>query len=154
MNKNSNKLVVELKIGSTVRSRKITIMKESTFDYKPLGRTEAYFLASLAKRIPFVARYLVRRMDRVCVAIVSKYTWYFENPDRKIELNDLFEIASKGVRTAIRLYKPRYDVKFDTYAIWHVREAVHKAIDFHPTVEELADDGPEDGPNLGQRKRN
>lgn len=52
----------------------------------------------------------------------------FQN--KRLPLSDLIAEGNVGLIHASRLYKSEYNVKFITYAVWHISEAIRRAIHY------------------------
>lgn len=52
----------------------------------------------------------------------------FQN--KGLPLSDLIAEGNVGLIHASHLYKSEYNVKFITYAVWHISEAIHRAIHY------------------------
>lgn len=67
---------------------------------------------------------LVNANLRFVVTVAKK----FQN--KGLPLSDLIAEGNVGLIHASRLYKSEYNVKFITYAVWHISEAIRRAIHY------------------------
>jgi RNA polymerase sigma factor (sigma-70 family) len=64
---------------------------------------------------------LVRHHQRLVLDIAKRYQ------GRGLELEDLFQAGNVGLMKALKKMDPTRDIKFTTYAIWWVRQSIHRA---------------------------
>ncbi len=86
---------------------------------KPLSRAEEKELAiKIAKGDLKALQELVRRNLKFVVSIANKYKGY------RLSLQDLIEEGNIGLIQAAKRFDPTREVKFITYAVWWIRQAI------------------------------
>ncbi len=86
---------------------------------KPLSREEEKRLAEkIAKGDIKALQELVRRNLKFVVSVANKYKGY------RLSLQDLIEEGNIGLIQAAKRFDPSREVKFITYAVWWIRQAI------------------------------
>jgi RNA polymerase primary sigma factor len=86
---------------------------------KPLSRSEEKQLAKkIAQGDLKALQELVRRNLKFVVSIANKYKGY------RLSLQDLIEEGNIGLIQAAKRFDPSREVKFITYAVWWIRQAI------------------------------
>jgi RNA polymerase primary sigma factor len=86
---------------------------------KPLSRKEEKQLAQrIAKGDLPALQELVRRNLKFVVSVANKYKGY------QLSLQDLIEEGNIGLIQAAKRFDPKREVKFITYAVWWIRQAI------------------------------
>lgn len=86
---------------------------------KPLSREEEKRLAKkIAKGDVKALQELVRRNLKFVVSVANKFKGY------RLSLQDLIEEGNIGLIQAAKRFDPSRDVKFITYAVWWIRQAI------------------------------
>jgi len=86
---------------------------------KPLSREEEKQLAQkIAKGDLKALQELVRRNLKFVVSVANKYKGY------RLSLQDLIEEGNIGLIQAAKRFDPSREVKFITYAVWWIRQAI------------------------------
>ncbi len=90
---------------------------------KPLRREEEKQLADkIAKGDSKALQELVRRNLKFVVSVANKYKGY------RLSLQDLIEEGNIGLIQAAKRFDPKREVKFITYAVWWIRQAILHAM--------------------------
>lgn len=86
---------------------------------KPLSRAEEKQLAyKIAQGDIKALQELVRRNLKFVVSVANKYKGY------RLSLQDLIEEGNIGLIQAAKRFDPTRDIKFITYAVWWIRQAI------------------------------
>lgn len=86
---------------------------------KPLSREEEKKLAEkIAKGDTKALQELVRRNLKFVVSVANKYKGF------RLSLQDLIEEGNIGLIQAAKRFDPKREVKFITYAVWWIRQAI------------------------------
>ena len=90
---------------------------------KPLSREEEKRMArKIAKGDLKALQELVRRNLKFVVSVANKYKGC------RLSLQDLIEEGNIGLIQAAKRFDPNRDVKFITYAVWWIRQAIMHAM--------------------------
>jgi len=118
----TNKLT-EKKMNNSFRVDALTCYMNEIREIKPLTRFEELKLGhQIAKGDTIALQKLVQKNLKYVVSVANKYRGC------GLSLQDLIEEGNIGLIRAAKKFNPSYEVKFITYAVWWIRQAITYAL--------------------------
>ncbi|GHO96083.1 hypothetical protein KSF_061310 [Reticulibacter mediterranei] len=91
---------------------------------------ERSLIARLAQGDGTARTRLIEANLRLVVSIAKRYQGHAQN-QQHFSLLDLIQYGNTGLIRAVDKYNPTFDVRFGTYATYHIKAAIWRALDEH-----------------------